>query len=308
MHNTFFPGKRGPWRPHPSSPFPPATALVDERCLSWLAAQRTGQDPVRIQRQALVPVLSDLVRQSGLDAGLLRTYLFAEQAPTEPVDGVLVRTVARHGADGGWGMVRALGQELTQLAARGQGLVLVLSDDERLIPYIDEAQWRGTRVVLVGDEALLDMATLARDDPSWARLLSQADRRLALSDQAWVALTLPEADRPPRTEAAPAYPDHPHRASVPEQAGEVITEAWRDQVDRVIRAWWSEETPLARSDLQQAMRDSQGVPPDTDRHLLLRVRRELARPLSFQEKKAMREMVRATVLDAQSASVAPSVL
>lgn len=306
MHNTFFPGKRGPWRPSPSSAARSAIALIDERCLSWLAAQRCAQDPVRIQRQALMPVLSDLLRQSGLDATLQRTYLFAEQASTQPVDDVLVRTVARHGADGGWGMVRALGQELTQLAAHGQGLVLLLSDDERLIPYIDEAQWRGTRVVLVGDEALFDMATLAQDDPSWARLLSQADRRLALSDQAWMALTLPEADRPPRTETAPAYPDHPHRASVSDVDGEMITDAWRDQVDRVILSWWAEETPLARSDLHQAMRDSQGIPPDTDRHLLLRLRRELARPLSFQEKKVMREMVRATVQAGQPAAPAPS--
>ncbi len=64
----------------------------------------------------------------------------------------------------------------------------------------------------------------------------------------------------------------------------------------MIQSWWSEETADARLDLQEEMQNSQGVPLETDRHLLLRVRRELARTLSFQEKKAMRELIRATVL------------
>ena len=71
---------------------------------------------------------------------------------------------------------------------------------------------------------------------------------------------------------------------------------WLEQVRQVIQSWWSEETADARLDLQEEMQNSQGVPPETDRHLLLRVRRELARTLSFQEKKAMRELIRATVL------------
>ena len=74
------------------------------------------------------------------------------------------------------------------------------------------------------------------------------------------------------------------------------TDDWLEQVKQVIQTWWAEETPHARLDLYEEMQNSQGVPPETDRHLLLRVRRELARTLSFQEKKAMRELIRATVL------------
>ncbi len=54
-----------------------------------------------------------------------------------------------------------MGLELTQLAQRGAcGVVLLVSDDERLIPYIDEAQWRGLKVVLVSDENSLDVPKL----------------------------------------------------------------------------------------------------------------------------------------------------
>ena len=81
---------------------------------------------------------------------------------------------------------------------------------------------------------------------------------------------------------------------------------WRAQVERVIQDWWEEETPHARLDLFEEMQNSQGVPPETDRHLPLRVRRELARTLSFPEKKAMREMIRATVM-AQPPAVDESV-
>ena len=45
----------------------------------------------------------------------------------------------------------------------------------------------------------------------------------------------------------------------------------------MLQDWWTEETADARLDLFEEMQNSQGVPPETDRHLLLRVRRELAR-------------------------------
>lgn len=275
-------------------------ALVDERYLKWLAGQHASA-PLQLQRHNLMPVLADLLRHGMSDAQLLRAYMFSDQQVLELCDDVVVRSVPPHAVDGGLGLVRSLGLELKQLAQHGgAGLVLVVSDDERLIPYIDEAQWRGLKVALVSDESSLDMPKLMTEDPSWARLLLQADRRLALGASAWEALTVPGAVLQSSRAASFLQPavQQEREADAPESyfSHAAPTEDWLEQVRQVIQSWWSEETPDARLDLQEEMQNSQGVPPETDRHLLLRVRRELARTLSFQEKKAMRELIRAIVL------------
>ncbi len=269
-----------------------AVALVDERYLAWVAGRRAGGAPLNIERSSLYPVFSGLARQMA-DSPLMRVCLFTETTGTELFDDTVVRTVPKYAADGGWGMVRSLGLELTQLASRGHcSVALIASDDERLIPYIDEAQWRGMKVVLVSDEAALDFQKLVADDPSWARLMGQVDRRVALPESAWTALTTAGV-----TYFAPRSPETHREDDYPLAGAPGVPEGdWRNQVEQVIKEWWAEETPDARLDLYEEMQNSQGVPPETDRHLLLRVRRELSRTLSFQEKKVMRELIRATVL------------
>lgn len=304
MKMKFHLGKRSmPRHPHSHQPgggITQVVALVDERYLKWLAGQHAST-PLQLQRHNLQPVLVDLLRQSAPETQLLRAYVFSDQQVLDLCDDVVVRSVPQHAIDGGLGLVRSLGLELNQLAQHGgAGLVLILSDDERLIPYIDEAQWRGLKVALVSDEGSLDMPKLMTEDPSWARLLLQADRRLALGSTAWEALTVPGAVLQSSRAAASLLPAQQSERDA--DAGEsyfsnaLPSDDWLEQVRQVIQSWWSEETADARLDLQEEMQNSQGVPPETDRHLLLRVRRELARTLSFQEKKAMRELIRATVL------------
>lgn len=304
MKMKFHLGKRSmPRHPHSHQPgggITQVVALVDERYLKWLAGQHAST-PLQLQRHNLQPVLVDLLRQSAPETQLLRAYVFSDQQVLDLCDDVVVRSVPQHAIDGGLGLVRSLGLELNQLAQHGgAGLVLILSDDERLIPYIDEAQWRGLKVALVSDEGSLDMPKLMTEDPSWARLLLQADRRLALGSTAWEALTVPGAVLQSSRATASLLPAQQSERDA--DAGEsyfsnaLPSDDWLEQVRQVIQSWWSEETADARLDLQEEMQNSQGVPPETDRHLLLRVRRELARTLSFQEKKAMRELIRATVL------------
>jgi hypothetical protein len=289
-----------------------AAALVDERYLGWLSAQQSGASAV-VLRGALVQVMAELAQQTSPDNPFQRVYLYTDKPLTDLHDDLVARTVAPHSIDGGLSLVRTLGLELTQLAQRGHcSTVLVASDDERLIPYIDEAQWRGLKVVLLADEASLDVGRLSSEDPSWARLLAQADRRLAIPAEAWQALWV--AGNPwqsPRTAYVPTEaPRTSHYAglAVPAESDAGAesyfsttppAQDWLDQVRQVVAGWWTEETLDAKLDLQDEMRDSQGVPPETDRHLLLRVRREMGRTLSFQEKKAMREIIRATVLEVQ---------
>lgn len=295
-----------------------SVALVDERFATWLAGQNLDSSPNTLQRHALTPVLADLLRQSGVQVPLLRVYLYSDQPMVDALDDVLLRTVPQHHADGGLGLVRAMGLEMGQLAQRGAcSHLFVFSDDERLIPYVDEAQWRGVKVLLATDEAHRQVGQLMADDPSWARLLTQADRRVVVPASAWRALAiegapLPEVPAQALLTAAGAASrgtaDPQARREEPVFFNDTDpaappTDDWREQVQRVIAQWWEEETPDARQDLSEEMRHAQGVPPETDRHLLLRVRRELSRTLSFPEKKAMREMIRATVLGEESAGL-----
>ena len=301
MKMKFHLGKRNMSR-HSSAHQPGSgqvVALVDERHLKWLAEPHASA-PLQLQRHNLIPVLAELLRQTMPDAHLQRAYVFSDQPVLELCDDVIVRAVPQHSVDDGLGLVRALGIELNEIAQHGgAGVVLVISGDDRLIPYIDEAQWRGLKVVLVNHEGSLEIGKLMSDDPELARLLMQADRRLALGAAAWEALTVPGAVlqtvRPMQPlSALPSQRDA--EASESYFSSATPTDDWLEQVKQVIQAWWAEETPHARLDLYEEMQNSQGVPPETDRHLLLRVRRELARTLSFQEKKAMRELIRATVL------------
>ncbi|MCS6810505.1 MAG: hypothetical protein NZ694_04470 [Tepidimonas sp.] len=260
----------------------PGVALVDERFLLWLATQAGAASVRTLQRGALPTVMGQLMRAAGSEGALLRTVLFTDQGGSELHDDVVLRAVAPHAADGGLSLVRALGSEMVQLAQHQPGcLLLVASDDERLIPYLDEAQWRGARVALIADDGVHDFARLASDDPSWARLLQQADRRVAVPAAAWEVLTSANASREDDGGREPtAEPD----------------ETWRAQVARIIGDWWESEPEDERVDLAAAMRQQQGVPPEADRRILMQVRRELGRNLSFPEKRLMREMVRATVL------------
>jgi hypothetical protein len=309
MKMKFHLGKRNPTRhlhaAQPGANNVQVVALVDERYLKWLAGQHTSAT-VQLQRQNVLPVLADVLRQGAPDMQLMRVYVFSDQQVLDLCDDMVVRNVPQHAVDGGLGMVRSLGMELNQVAQHaGAGMVMVVSDDERLIPYIDEAQWRGLKVALVTDETSLDMHKLMKEDPSWARLLLQADRRLALGVSAWEALTVPGSSVPTvrptplaLTTSAPSTERGDTESGAESSYFNNVppSEDWMEQVRQVIQTWWAEETPDARLDLYEEMQNSQGVPPETDRHLLLRVRRELARTLSFQEKKAMRELIRTTVL------------
>jgi len=310
MKTKFHLNKRSHLRPAfgagAGAEFGQAVALIDERYLSWLAKQQPNPPSDGLHRDLFQPVFSQLARLCGADAALLRSYLYTDQQPSQLLDDVVLRMVPAHASDGGAALVRTLGLELTQLASRGGcALALLASDDERLIPYIDEAQWRGLKVVMVTDASAQDFGRLMAEDPSWARLLMQADRRVSLNEAAWAALNDGQAEglgfmptRLAQLERREFEQEHEHGAALgePAHADQQPDGAWLEQVQHVIDEWWREETPHARLDLYEEMQSSQGVPPETDRHLLLRVRRGLGRTLSFPEKKAMREMIRAAVL------------
>jgi len=250
-------------------------ALIDARFLAWLQGNTDGsQEAVRPHLQAL---LGSAMANHGLDVNLRRIYWYTDTPDDQAVDAQVTRAVLPHGQDGGLSMLRAMGADMKRLAEREAcEHLLVGSDDERLLSIIDEAQLHGVVVHLLADEAARNMGQLNRDDPGWARLLSQADHRVVLSEEAT------------RQGAKPRHGGEPKAPVDPEQL--------REQLNTVIQTWWDEEPEDLREELREELHNTRGIPQEVDRQLLLGVRKVLERALSFQEKKMLREMVREKVL------------
>lgn len=253
-------------------------ALIDARFLSWLTQ---GHDD-RSDRRAVAPAsgvlaqLSAALLQAGLDLELVRTYWYTDQTPTQPVDDLIQRSVLDPDTDGGMSLMRAMGGDLMRLATNhATEHVLVVSDDERLLPAVDEAQLHGLGVHLLVDDASNDFAKLMGEDPSWGRLLAQADRRVLMV----------------------AANGMPGNATRDQRAADVQdTVVIQASITQELQAWWDEEPETQRIDLQDELRFSSSIPQEVDRQLLLRLSRNLGHPLSWPEKRVMRESVRRIVL------------
>ena len=259
-------------------------ALVDARFLAWLVDQGGARDGA-LRRRALLPVLGAALAQAGLEVELRRAYWYTDKPDTAWVDDQVTRGVLPDDADGGVSLLRAISSDLTRLAQqRAADHLLVVSDDERLLGAIDDAQLCGVSVHLRADERATDAEQVGRDDPGWANLLAQADRRVPLGG-ALMADLLQE-----RTAAGESVEP------------EADPSRLRAEIDALVQGWWAEEPEAHREDLRDELRHSRGIPAEVDRVLLLRMRRTLGRALSWPEKKLMRELARATVLGAEAAA------
>jgi hypothetical protein len=215
-------------------------------------------------------ILGRLAGSSGLDLSLRRLYWYTDRPDGQLVDEQIVRT-----ADEGEETWKLLEGDLRRLT-EGQACetVLIACDDERLLPAIDEAQLRGISIVMLADEGVLDYSLLREEDPEWAMLLAQADRRLAVRADELAELR----PHPNGIDTAPhRQPDNPD-----EQA----------TIEEVVRDWWSSQSEESREELRVALAQSSGIPQEVDRELLLQSRVRFVRPLSFIEKKQMRSCLR----------------
>ena len=264
-------------------------ALVDARFLMWLVQQGQSGSGETLQRQGMAGLLGQALEQSGLELDVRRIYWYTDRADGQVVDEQVMRLVASHDQDGGASLVRAMSQDLLRLAEhRACDHVLLATDDERLLGVIDEAQLHGLSVHLLADELARNMPQMLRSDPGWARLLSQADRRVIVSSQ-----SLGDALQGRGASAISLTPEE--------------QQVLRTAMNEVVTAWWEEEPEDLREDLREALQVSRGVPQEVDRQLLHRMRQHLNRTLSLPEKKMLRETLRATVLDqAQAEDAQPA--
>ena len=250
-------------------------ALVDSHYLTWLlkqgATEETGIEG--LQRQMLPAVLGSALKQAHLSADIRRIYWYGEVNDHQYPNDQVARWL---GGEGSEEVFHALSADIRRLAERQAcDHLLIASDDERLRAVMDEAQLYGLSVYLLADESARHMDQLEQEDPAWCQLLAQADRRVFLHPMALKDLT---------------------QVRTPHVATPANLDQSRAKMQEVVDAWWDEEPEDLREDLRDDLAGTQGIPQDVDRHLLLRVRRVLDRPLNFAEKKLLREIVRNKVL------------
>ncbi|NDC61025.1 MAG: NYN domain-containing protein [Betaproteobacteria bacterium] len=252
-------------------------ALIDSNYMSWLMRpnSQAGAEPEAYNRLALIPSLVQALKQASLALDVQRVYWYTDTPDNLFPQDQILRLLDSTAGEPSEVVLQAMSADITRLAERHAcEHLLIASDDDRLTGVIDEAQLHGVNVYLLADESARHMDQLVNEDPAWCRLLGQADRRV---------LMLPQAARELTAQPRSAVP-----AIDPEEV--------RVKLQEVVDLWWNDEPEDLREDLRDELRGSQGLPQEVDRHMLLRVRRALDRPLSFPEKKMLREMVRNKVL------------
>lgn len=277
-----------------------AVALIDAEFWRWWHSIPTSTNEREVAigaRQAVRDALAQT--RDGLQ--LQRIVWIGEQR-LQGLDDLRALAVKDNETDEGWPLARALSQALFDLAAGGiVNTVLLVTDDDRLLPAVDEVQRRGLRVLMLqGQEDKLS--------EEWRRLLSVADRSLVLRESpvglADRAARGPRPEGQDRTERAertsPAMHD-PRRSADrrgmpdagPDEASEPPTDETLQTLKEAAGLWWSTLDDTARDTLRNALPQSRGLPRDLDRQLLISAARGLDRQLTVPEKHALRGSARA---------------
>jgi hypothetical protein len=240
----------------------PCIALVDAHFLAWLQGREDdAAHHAAARREALAPQLLGSLADAGVHADMVRIYWYSAQRDAAAVNGQIVRPVQPQSTDDGRSLMLALARDLTQLAEhRACAHVLLVADDDRLLPAVDAAQLRGLQVHMLVDDKAADPDALERSDAAWAALLRHADRRVPL-----------RGAPPPRREVALMEPA---------------------DILEVVRDWWADVPDADREDLKEMLPRDRGLPQEADRQLLLRLSQRLGRALELPERKVMRESAR----------------
>lgn len=280
-------GRHGPVR-RASGP-ERCVALVDARFWWWLQdAEPEGSNTLP---DDLFETLQATVRSGGNGVNLSRVVWFTDAgAAPRHAAGVGVRQVPSNSQDGGVAMLRGMAQELALLSSRaGADRVLLVSDDERLLLAIDDAQRSGLAVDMLIDEDARDERQLREDEPQWARLLMLADRQLVLGDGAAARQAHSRERAGPRDAKLGRDPSDARPMRDPRQPAS--PEALQ-LIEDELSGWWGEETPVAREHWRHEIQSIRGIPQELDRQLLLRISRRTGQPLSPAEKNEMRALAR----------------
>ena len=296
-------------------------ALVDARYLAWLADQDDAASPRLDRLQACLEAALDA---QAFPAEISRLYWYASERPERVLPGIVHRWVAPEMSDAGASLTLAMARDLMGLADHpGYDRVLLLTDDDRLLPVVDAVQLQGVTVCLLGDETAEDLEALARSDAAWSALLRQADERCIvrgrdLARAVWgdgvvmIERSGPATGRDGREPRDPrearegrdwgARPGHgdPRAGRLrPMGPSQEELQEMRQTLQPMISTWWADLPVEDRQELEAELPSSRGLPQEADRHLLLSLSQQLGRPLTPTEKKLMRELARDTALGPQ---------
>lgn len=268
-----------------------AVALLDARFVRWLAHldDADAASGAGLSRAHLAPALSRALDQAYLRRPLRRVYWYTDADDRAVVDDQTVRLLPAEDGDGA-SLVRQMGADIAALLAGGRVDLLVIgSDDDRLTPVIDAAKLAGVTVCLLADERALAMPRLMQQDPNWARLLREADRRLVIRSSDLAQALSPEGQS---ASGSPAGGGASRRHFDPEA-----------QLQPVVDAWWTDLPGDEREALQDELPALRGLPPEVDRELLLRGKNALGRALNFHEKRNLRAQARNVALGLSAGAV-----
>lgn len=234
------------------------------------------------------------------DALQLQRVVWVGEKPLVGLDDLRAVTVTHNEVEDGWPLVRALSQALFDLAGGGViHTVVLVTDDDRLLPAIDEVQRRGMRVLMLqGEEKKMS--------DEWRRLLRVADRTLVPGEARDTGLGSGNAARGTDDPAGPfgharAGRSHNERNDTKgsgrdrsaEDAHEPPTAEVLQTLNESASQWWSDLDDASRETLREAIPQSRGLPRDFDRQLLIAAARTLDRQLTVPEKHALRGAARA---------------
>lgn len=320
--NMPFPRERG--ASHPARP--QCVALVDAHFVSWLGDHLDEEPP---RRSLLNAWLETLIQKANFGLPLSRSYWYSHQGVRD-VPGQVHRWVAAEAQDSGASLVLALSRDLLALAESGAcEQVLLVADDDRLLPAIDQAQMRGLRVLVLADESAQDLNQLSKTEGAWAAMLRQADGRVIVEtaqveEFLWGEGEVPEgmllpqqevnfgnrrdfgrdfAREPQREggrdfrESRSAWGDEARQIRPrPMAPSDEEMQAAREHLQGQIQAWWTDLPELERRDIEIDMPPERGLPQEADRQLLNRLSQNLGRPLTVLEKKLMRGVARDVIV------------
>lgn len=252
-------------------------ALLDARYLRWIARLDEPDAPASstLSRERLNELVQNALQRAIGRASLLRVYWYADADDRMVCNDQALRLLPTADTDGS-ALVRQLTSDLQALVAGGRvDVILIGSDDDRLLSVMESAKLAGLTVCVLADERAQSMPRLMQQDPNWARLLREADRRVivrsgelahALGGQGGVS-----------TEDAPS-------------------EGFEETLLSVVKAWWEDLTDDDRDGLREELPELRGLPPEVDRDLLLRGKNAMGRALNFHEKRVLRSQARDVAL------------
>lgn len=253
-----------------------AVALLDARYLRWIAKlEDHDASPSVLSRERLNELVQHALNRAVGRVSLLRVYWYADCDDRLVCNDQALRLLPSADTDGS-ALVRQLTADVQALVAGGRvDVILIGSDDDRLLAVIESAKLAGLTVCVLVDERAQTMPRLMQQDPNWARLLREADRRVIVRSSELANSLGGQGQSPPEDSSVGGF---------------------EDALMNVVKAWWDELTDDDRDGLRDELPELRGLPPEVDRDLLLRGKNAMGRALNFHEKRLLRSQARDVTL------------